>query len=115
MAILNVARKFFQRSALRPGRRPTAALTLEVLESRVCLSLLISSNRTNEVLSYDDQTGDYQGVFASGGGLMNPGGLAVGPDDNLYVASNGTNEVLRFDGTTGAFIDVFTQGVDLQK
>src|SRR6516225_6107151 len=115
MAILNVARKFFQRSALRPGRRPKTALTLEVLESRVCLSLLISSNRTSEVLSYDEQTGDYQGVFASGGGLVHPGGLAIGSDGNLYVASNGTDNVLRFDGASGKFIDVFTKGGDLSK
>ena len=101
----------------RPGGRkhPRATLTLEVLESRVCLSLLISSNRTNEILSYDETTGAYQGVFASGGGLLNPGGLAIGPDGNLYVSSNGTNNVLRYDGTTGAFIDVFTSGGDLAK
>jgi streptogramin lyase len=123
MAILNVVSGLLlQLSTRRPLRRrppvrrcSRAALTLEALESRVCLSLLISSNRTNEILSYDANTGDYQGVFASGGGLMNPGDLVIGPDGNLYVSSNGTNNVLRYDGTTGAFIDVFTQGGDLEK
>jgi hypothetical protein len=46
------------------------------------------------------------GTFASGHGLTQPSGLAIGSDTNLYVNSNGTNQVFRFDGTTGAFIDV---------
>ena len=46
-------------------------------------------------------------VFASGGGLGAPTGLAFGPDGNLYVGSHDNDQVLRYDGTTGAFIDVF--------
>ena len=35
------------------------------------------------------------------------GGLAFGPDGNLYVSSFSGREVLRYDGSTGAFIDIF--------
>src|SRR5262249_49590763 len=46
-------------------------------------------------------------LFARGGGLSSPTGLAFGPDGNLYVASTGTSEVLRYNGMTGEFQDVF--------
>lgn len=69
--------------------------------------LLVSSSATNSVLAYDDVTGAFAGVFASGGGLSAPWGLTYGPDGNLYVASNGSQAVLRYNGTTGAFIDAF--------
>jgi sugar lactone lactonase YvrE len=96
-----------------PKRTPVP-LRVEVLEARLCLTWLISSNRTNQVLSYDETTGKFLGVFAQDDNLMNPGGLAIGPDGNLYVASNGTNEVLHFDIQTGKLIDVFASG-NLQK
>jgi outer membrane protein assembly factor BamB len=103
------------RSQRRRRRQASVRLALEPLESRVCLSLLISSNRADDVLSFDDQTGEFQGVFAQGGGLVRPGGLAIGPDGNLYVSSNHTNNILRFDGSTGAFIDVFAATFDMTK
>ena len=102
------------RRARTGPKRTSVKLRLEALEHRLCLTWLISSNRTHQVLSYDEQTGDFLGVFAMDDNLMNPGGLATGPDGNLYVASNGTNEVLRFDINTGQFIDIFASG-DLQK
>ena len=40
-------------------------------------------------------------MFASGGGLNQPEGLAFGPDGNLYVSSFNTNEVLRTMGQQG--------------
>jgi hypothetical protein len=61
------------------------------------------------VLRFDAGSGVFVGVFvpAGSGGLDNPGGLAFGPDGNLYVASRATGAVLRFDGATGAFVDTF--------
>jgi streptogramin lyase len=101
-----------------PRRRP-AALALEALEHRLCLSvdLLVGSNRTDSILRYDGTTGDFLGAFvASGsGGLMHPGGFAFGPDGNLYVSSNATDSVLRYDGATGEFIDCFAWGGGLVK
>src|SRR5689334_16403166 len=75
--------------------------------------LLVASAGTNEVLRYDAATGALVDSFASGGpafphNLVNPTGLAFGPDQNLFVSSSfGANGVLRYDGKTGAFLDLF--------
>ena len=45
----------------------------------------MSSRFTHQVLRYDER-GNFLGVFASGGGLLNPVGLTWGPDRHLYVA-----------------------------
>jgi WD40 repeat protein len=123
MSLLTVVRSLVHRAVASgadhrryAGRqRRTTQLAVEVLESRVCPSLLVASNRTDNVLRYDDVTGEFLGVFAEGGGLTRPGALALGPDGNLYVASNATNNVLRFDIQTGKFLDVFASSDELQK
>ena len=48
-------------------------------------ALLVASNgsTSNSVLQYDQDTGDFVNVFASGGGLSFPVGLASGADGNL--------------------------------
>jgi len=50
-------------------------------------------------------------VALGSGGPTARGGLAFGPDGNLYVAAavgnNLAGEVLRYDGTSGAFLGVF--------
>jgi hypothetical protein len=73
------------------------------------VELLVSDPSANAVLSYSVETGAFIGVFASGGGLTEPGGLTFGPDGNLYVGSL-DNTVKRYDGATGAFIDSFASG-----
>lgn len=73
-------------------------------------ALLVTSRFTDEVLRYDAASGEFLGVFASGGGLDNPVGLTFGPDGNLYVGSGETDEVLRYDGATGAFLGSFGGG-----
>lgn len=81
--------------------------------------LLVSSRNSHNVLRYHGVTGASLGEFvvAGAGGLINPLGLAVGPDGNLYVGSggpgggSGTNSIKRYDGTTGAFINDFTVGL----
>jgi streptogramin lyase len=92
-----------------------AALVLGALTSIVVptayADLLVGSSFTDSVLRYDETTGAFVGVFASGGGLNSPIGLVYGPDGNLYVTSiavtNTRGSVLRYNGTTGAFIDAF--------
>src|SRR5215471_10683239 len=69
--------------------------------------LLVASSGSNQVLAYDGVTGQFQGVFASGGGLLRPQGLTFGPDGNLYVTGANSSNVVRFDGQTGRLIDVF--------
>jgi sugar lactone lactonase YvrE len=73
------------------------------------VSLYVSSGNTGSVLAYDATTGAFQRAFAEGGGLVEPEGIAFGPDGNLYVSSR-SNEVLRYDGKTGAFRGAFAGG-----
>ena len=71
--------------------------------------LYVSSDDTNNVLKYDGETGAFVRKFARRGGLIEPEGIAFGPDGNLYVSSR-SDEVLRYDGEKGKFIDVFASG-----
>src|SRR5438128_7760744 len=72
--------------------------------------LFVSSVDFNTVVQYDENTGAFLNVFASGGGLNGPRGVLFGPDGNLYVISgDGNYGVVRFDGT-GNFIDNFVTG-----
>jgi streptogramin lyase len=69
--------------------------------------LFVSSVDYNTVLQYDENTGAFLSVFASGGGLIGPRGVLFGPDGNLYVVSgDGNYGVVRFDGM-GNYIDNF--------
>jgi sugar lactone lactonase YvrE/PKD repeat protein len=70
-------------------------------------NLYVASYGTGTVLRYDGQTGTFLGIFASGNGLVAPGGMAFGPDGELYVSDFASGSVLRFDGETGKFIDTF--------
>jgi hypothetical protein len=65
---------------------------------------------SSAVLRFHADTGEPAGVFAKGGGMIRPYGIAFGPDDMLYVASFLTDQILRFDDKTGAFVDVFAAG-----
>ena len=47
------------------------------------LELLVSDPGANAVLEYNTDTRALRGIFASGGGLTEPSGLAFGPDGNL--------------------------------
>lgn len=74
--------------------------------------LLVTRPFANTIERYDGISGDYLGAFvtAGSGGLVRPGSVAVGPDNNVYVTSSLTAQVLRYDGKTGKFIDVFASG-----
>jgi hypothetical protein len=65
--------------------------------------LFASNEGDNNILRYDERTGDFLGEFipAGSGGLGIPDGLLFGPDGNLYVGSLLTDSILRYDGITG--------------
>jgi hypothetical protein len=67
-------------------------------------ALLISAT-VDSILSFNANTGAFNGVFASGNGLNIPFGLDEGSDGNLYVASLFSRQVKRFNIATGAFVD----------
>src|SRR5262245_12056568 len=96
----------------RRTRARTRALTLEVLEDRLCPSggyLFVDSPNTNNVLRYDETTGAFvdQFVKPNSGGLFSSYNMVLGPDHNLYLSNglfsqnNKDNNVLRYDGTSG--------------
>jgi sugar lactone lactonase YvrE len=58
------------------------------------------------VLRFNGATGAFIDVFIPAESKVY-GGIAFGPDGNLYVSRPSTHRVLRFNGTTGAFMDVF--------
>lgn len=69
--------------------------------------LLVSSRFNDRILRYDGTTGEFRSVFAVGGLLDNPNGIAYGPDGHLYAGLGDSGRVLRYDGQTGAFLNVF--------
>lgn len=77
----------------------------------VTSSFVVQGNNSQNgaVIRYDGRTGAFIDYFVAAGsnGLLDPWGLAFGPDYNLYVSSTGTNSVMRFDGRKGTFIDNF--------
>ncbi|MBE9034174.1 substrate-binding domain-containing protein [aff. Roholtiella sp. LEGE 12411] len=86
------------------------AATVSSLSASVVLGdVLVSSLATNEVLRFDETTGQFIGAFATkgSGGLNSPFGSRYGPDGNFYVSSFNTGQVLRYNGITGQFIDAF--------
>ena len=89
-------------------------------------SILVSSSKTNQVLQYNADTGAFEGIFADaidlgtdpeGGNLLvQPAGMAVGPDGNVYVGyrddlGNGeTGGILQFE-PDGNLLGVFSTAV----
>jgi DNA-binding beta-propeller fold protein YncE len=69
----------------------------------VYADLFICSGQPNNILRYDERTGDFLGEFipSGSGGLNRPAGLIFGPDGNLYVTDDVTSSILRYDGVTG--------------
>jgi streptogramin lyase len=78
---------------------------LQVSEAQA-RDVLVSSRFSNSIIRYDD-AGGLVGVFSAGPELLNPNGIAYGPDGNLYVGLGDVGSILRYDGATGAFIGTF--------
>jgi len=65
-----------------------------------------NANTPGSITKLNGTTGAPITTFGSGQ-LLDPEGLAFGPDKNLYVANVDGNDVLRHNATIGAFIDAF--------
>ena len=68
--------------------------------------VLVSSRFSNSVLRYEAGSGDFVGVFASEA-VLNPNGIAIGPDGSLYVGMGDLKRVGRYDGVTGDYLGDF--------
>jgi WD40 repeat protein len=92
---------------------------LQVGASKADAALLVGNTQGNNVVLYDDVTGQFLGNFitAGSGGLTSPDDLVYGPDGNLYISSGSgsSGQILRYNGQTGAFIDVFASGGGLTR
>lgn len=70
-------------------------------------AMLVSSSGDNSIKQYDEITGAYirDFVTSGSGGLLDPQGLALGPNGNLFVASG--SSVKEYSGITGEYIKDF--------
>jgi len=70
--------------------------------------LLVSSFSTQEIFSFDGQTGDFNEVFISSPSLVGElRGLTIGPDGDIFGCFRTGDRILRFDGETGCFKETF--------
>jgi hypothetical protein len=73
--------------------------------SEEAMTLLVTSQFTHNVLEYNETTGAFIRVAASG--LGDPADVVIGLDGNLLVSDAQTTQVKRYERRTGAFIGVF--------
>ncbi|MFQ5607030.1 MAG: M12 family metallo-peptidase [Candidatus Zixiibacteriota bacterium] len=71
-------------------------------------ALLVADQSDNSVKRFDGVTGADLGVFvpSGSGGLVNPFGMLIGPNGNLFVTSS-DNRVLEYNISGGGFIGEF--------
>lgn len=79
-------------------------------------TVYVASFTTGELISYDstDPAGT-KSVLVSGGGLVKPGALAIGPDGNLYIGENGDGSsfaprISKYEPTTLTLSTVYAFG-----
>ncbi len=65
------------------------------------------------VLRFDGVTGEFSDAMvpSGSGNIIQPTGIALGADNNLYVSSRDNNKVLKYDGLTGTFLGEFVSQV----
>lgn len=87
-----------------------AVVSLLAATAHAGMDLLVSSPSTQSIRRYDSETGAFKGHFVApgAGGLVQPRGMDVGQDGNLYVADGMVGRVKRFSMVDGSFIDDFT-------
>jgi outer membrane protein assembly factor BamB len=79
-------------------------------------AMLVTSNRTDSILRYNDETGEFIDTFVptNANGLNGLSGMTIGPDGLLYVISIRTDSVLRYNPHTGEYIDTFVRDKTLE-
>ena len=94
---------------LKTGFWLIVAAQISLISLKAEAAKLVASRNSGTVLAFDEQTGDYLGVFIEqgSGGLEAPSSLAYGPNGNLYVSDYDNSSVLVYDGVTGDFIKTF--------
>ncbi|MEE2729778.1 MAG: hypothetical protein VYA55_03100 [Pseudomonadota bacterium] len=83
---------------------PVVAAVAGIAPQTAFSDFFISSFGTNELMRFNEDTGEYLGVIAE---VQGPFASQIGFDGDLFVSSFHTGEVLRFDSKTGEFIGVF--------
>jgi len=91
--------------------KSSIALTIAAISSTtlpVQAALLVSSSGDNSIKQYDEITGAYIRDFVTpgSGGLLNPQGLTLGPNGNLFVVS-GAGSIKEYSGTSGEYVKDF--------
>ena len=83
---------------------PVVAMGASIIPQAGYPDFFISSFGTNELMRFNEDTGQYLGVIAN---IQGPFASQIGFDGDLFVSSFHTGEVLRFDSKTGASKGVF--------
>lgn len=91
--------------------RPAAILVIGALvflsPVPVQAALLVSSSESDQILIYDQDNGDYLGVFAS---VSAPDGIVCVGNDSVWVASQTLGQVLHFPSIAGGSPDATING-----
>ncbi|MGE3312793.1 MAG: hypothetical protein AB7O66_22720, partial [Limisphaerales bacterium] len=87
---------------------PPAAAIIPPAQQIVACSYFNSA-----VLRFDGVTGAFSDAMvpSGNGNIVQPVGIALGSDNDLYVSSRDNYMILKYDGTTGAFLGEFVSQV----
>ncbi len=90
-----------------------STLSIAAFSTAANAALLVGNTSGNNIVIFDEITGDFRGELIPDNGLLDsPDTFVYGPDGNLYISSGTTLEnsaILRFT-PKGEFIDVFASG-----